>query len=272
MGNLRGHLRSNPKLSWVQKLDILESIVIGLSQLHYNANLIHKDFHPGNILLSNLGFPGCEPIIMTSISDFGFNKPANYSERKRQSNQNKQHRHQLSSSSLSSLSPFASLSFTPPIYGVMPYVAPEVLQGHPFSKASDIFSLAMIMWELSSEKLPFADRPHDNNLVLDICRGIRPDIVKGTPKCYVDLMKSCWISNEFDRPSTQIVVHTVLAWIKELNKTKSGDFYEQFKAADDEMMEKEMKHSSGMVASETAIHPEAIYTSRVLNKFSKHVI
>ncbi|CAG8508920.1 10726_t:CDS:2 [Dentiscutata erythropus] len=75
-GNLRNYLQSVPNLSWSQKIDILESLVIGLSQLHNNADLSHKNFHPGNILISNLGFPDDEPIIVTSVSDFGLTKPA----------------------------------------------------------------------------------------------------------------------------------------------------------------------------------------------------
>ncbi|CAG8719911.1 11274_t:CDS:2, partial [Gigaspora rosea] len=75
-GNLRNYLQSVPNMSWAQKIDILESLIIGLSQLHNDAILPHKDFHPGNILISNLGFPDDEPIIVTSVSDFGLTKPA----------------------------------------------------------------------------------------------------------------------------------------------------------------------------------------------------
>ncbi|RIB02382.1 hypothetical protein C2G38_2227973 [Gigaspora rosea] len=32
------------------------------------------------------------------------------------------------------------------IYGVLLYIAPEVLQGEPFTKATDIYSFGMIMW------------------------------------------------------------------------------------------------------------------------------
>ena len=32
------------------------------------------------------------------------------------------------------------------IYGVMPYVAPEVLRGKPYTQAADIYSFSMIMY------------------------------------------------------------------------------------------------------------------------------
>src|SRR6266542_3120966 len=33
------------------------------------------------------------------------------------------------------------------IYGVLPFVAPEILRGKPYTTASDIYSFSMIMWE-----------------------------------------------------------------------------------------------------------------------------
>ncbi len=36
------------------------------------------------------------------------------------------------------------------IYGVVPYIALEIFKGAKFSKESDIYSLGMIMWELTT--------------------------------------------------------------------------------------------------------------------------
>ncbi len=36
---------------------------------------------------------------------------------------------------------------TSEIHGVLPYIAPEVLLGNPYSKAADIYSNGIIMWE-----------------------------------------------------------------------------------------------------------------------------
>src|SRR6185437_11398855 len=87
-------------------------------------------------------------------------------------------------------------------YGVIPYMAPEVLRGKPYTPASDIYSFAMIMWELTSLVPPFDDRPHDFHLSLSICKGERPEIIEGTPQCYIDLMKKCWDLDPLKRPST----------------------------------------------------------------------
>src|SRR6266508_828885 len=50
------------------------------------------------------------------------------------------------------------------IYGVIPYLAPEVLSGKPYTKASDIYSFSMIMWEHTTGKKPFYNRSHDHYL------------------------------------------------------------------------------------------------------------
>src|SRR5690242_3811063 len=34
------------------------------------------------------------------------------------------------------------------IYGIIPYVAPEVFQGRKTSKESDVYSVGMLMWEI----------------------------------------------------------------------------------------------------------------------------
>ncbi|CAI2199699.1 19204_t:CDS:1, partial [Funneliformis geosporum] len=67
------------------------------------------------------------------------------------------------------------------IYGVLPFVAPEVLRGQPYTLASDIYSFSMIMWKFISGIPPFNNEAHDFQLSLDICKGKRPEIIKNIP-------------------------------------------------------------------------------------------
>src|SRR5438046_2777187 len=57
------------------------------------------------------------------------------------------------------------------IYGVMPYVAPEVLRRKPYTQAADIYSFGMVMYFVATQRQPFAERAHDQNLALSICNG-----------------------------------------------------------------------------------------------------
>ncbi|RGB39959.1 hypothetical protein C1646_688763, partial [Rhizophagus diaphanus] len=71
-------------------------------------------------------------------------------------------------------------------------IAPEILRGQPYTQASNMYSFSIIMWEFTSEILPFSDKAHDFLLALSICKGKRPEIIENTPQCYINLMKKCW--------------------------------------------------------------------------------
>ncbi|RGB42182.1 kinase-like domain-containing protein, partial [Rhizophagus diaphanus] len=93
------------------------------------------------------------------------------------------------------------------VFGVLPFIAPEVLRGNPYTPASDIYSFSMIMWEFTSGVPPFKNRAHDLQLSLSICEdGERPKIIENTPKCYRDLMKKCWDEDPLKRPSSKEVL------------------------------------------------------------------
>ncbi|RGB26480.1 kinase-like domain-containing protein, partial [Rhizophagus diaphanus] len=78
------------------------------------------------------------------------------------------------------------------VYGVLPYMAPEVLRGYQYTKAADIYSFGIIMNEFLSEEIPFNDIPHDHILAIKICKGLRPKISEHIPKFLVELIMKCW--------------------------------------------------------------------------------
>src|SRR6266496_3425953 len=160
--------------SWSERLDVLSDIIKGLKKIHEN-NLVHRDFHTGNILSSfGKNITKLDSGIFSGnvyISDMGLcGEVGNVDESK--------------------------------IYGVMPYMDPEVLRGNPYTKPADIYSFGMIMYFVATGKQPFATCAHDEILVLEICEGARPEINEPeAPKCYIDLMKKCWDSNPDNRPN-----------------------------------------------------------------------
>ncbi|CAI2161826.1 5000_t:CDS:2 [Funneliformis geosporum] len=87
------------------------------------------------------------------------------------------------------------------IYGVLPFVAPEVLRGQSYTLASDIYSFSMIMWGLVSGVSPFNHEAHDFQLGLNICKGKRPKDIGNAPQCYINLMKRCWDECQSKRPT-----------------------------------------------------------------------
>ena len=162
-----GSLRSNLKIKKYNpndKYHNLYSIAESLSALH-KCNLVHGDFHSGNLLLDDHKY--------VYISDFGLSKPADKSTESKE------------------------------IYGVLPYIAPEVLRGKPYTKAADIYSFGIIMWEMTSGIPAFDNTLHDFSLSLEICRGLRPNVIEGTENRYAKLMERCWDSNPDKRPAAE---------------------------------------------------------------------
>src|SRR3954467_6160390 len=149
------------------------------------------------------------------------------------------------------------------IYGVMPYVAPEVLRGKPYTQSADIYSFGMVMYFVATLRQPFADRAHDQYLVLNICNGIRPEITsKEAPKCYIDLAKKCWDPNPDNRPNATKILESI-----ELFEISDGEVAKQFEEA---YKYKKAKLSS-IENNQSTTHPQAIYTSRLLNPYTKNL-
>ncbi|PKB93325.1 kinase-like protein [Rhizophagus irregularis] len=148
------------------------------------------------------------------------------------------------------------------IYGVMPYVAPEVLRGKPYTKAADIYSFGMIMYFVATGRQPFADRAHDKLLALDIYNGISPKLNElEAPKCYVELMKRCWDSTPNNRPNAIEIENIIYSYNFGLN----SEIKKQFKEAE----EYRKANISSIEINQSTTHPQASNISRLLNPFTK---
>ncbi|GBC19873.2 kinase-like domain-containing protein [Rhizophagus irregularis DAOM 181602=DAOM 197198] len=203
-------------ISWYHKKLYLQDIINGLAKIH-DANIIHRDLHSGNILLNDY---------RAKICDLGTSKSAT-----------------------------ESTDYEEEIYGIIPYVAPEVLQGKKYTKASDIYSFGMIMWELIVGRRPFWDRNHNTELIIEICDGLRPPIITNAPEDYIDLMKECWHSDPEKRP-TAVEVLKKIEEIWRIDTIIGG--YSKTKII-----------KSPKIGPVTTNNPDAIYKSRHLSVMIK---
>jgi serine/threonine protein kinase len=137
-------------------------------------------------------------------------------------------------------------------------MAPEVLRGQSYTPASDIYSFSMIMWELTSGVPPFNNRAHDLQLALSICEGERPKIIKNTPQCYINLMERCWNEDPSERLTASEVLNIIREWIYPKRNETKNDI---------------VKFLEASIRNEitTGLHPQAQYTSRLLNFTSKQL-
>ncbi|CAB4427282.1 unnamed protein product [Rhizophagus irregularis] len=172
--NLREYLQQNHnKLTWKERIQIINSIIDAVNDIHKESS-IHRDLHSGNILF----FQNDQRFF---ISDLGFCGPAN--------------------------KPLDS------IYGNLPYIAPEVIVNKKYTFASDIYSIGILMWEISSGQPPFINK-HDYDLAIRIINGMRPKTIPDTPLEYKELMEQCWDANPTKRPD----IITLLSKIRNIHR------------------------------------------------------
>ena len=76
------------------------------------------------------------------------------------------------------------------------------------------------MWEMTSGVSAFHNIPHDLNLSLNICRGIRPEIIEGTMPKYVELMKRCWNNDPEKRPTANELSKIFNEWKIDIQRKK----------------------------------------------------
>src|SRR5437773_11014187 len=98
------------------------------------------------------------------------------------------------------------------IVWVMPYIAPEVLNGKPYTQKSDIYSFGILMSVISTGQQPFNDKAHGHGLMLKICEGLRPAFSNNTPKIYIELAYKCMDADPDNRPTAEEILKTITFW------------------------------------------------------------
>jgi LIM domain kinase 1 len=171
-GNLRGYIHDKAKpFPWRLRLSFATDIVRALAYLHARK-CIHRDLKGENLLVTSNG--------RLKVTDFGFARIAarNDEESKR-------------------------LTFC----GTDSYMSPEILLGEEFDLQTDIFSLGIILCEISARRL--ADDNHFKrtppNFAID-----RDEVQKlanpGCPAAFLALCLDCLAEDPNARPSTRVIL------------------------------------------------------------------
>ena len=116
-GSLKERL-AGATIDWREAVDITRQLASALQQAH-DANIIHRDIKPGNILFGGDGLP--------RLSDFG----------------------------LAHLSDASSMTRTGTIMGTVYYLSPEQAVGKPVTPASDLYALGAVLYEMVVGQPPF---------------------------------------------------------------------------------------------------------------------
>ncbi|XP_025869112.1 receptor-interacting serine/threonine-protein kinase 2 isoform X2 [Vulpes vulpes] len=169
-----------PDVAWPLRFRILHEIALGVNYLHnMNPPLLHHDLKTQNILLDNE--------FHVKIADFGLSKWRMMS---------------LSQSRTSKSSPEG---------GTIIYMPPENYEPGQKSRASvkhDIYSYAVITWEVLSRKQPFEEVTNPLQIMYSVSQGHRPNTNEESlpldiphRALMISLIESGWAQNPDERPS-----------------------------------------------------------------------
>ncbi|EDW65310.1 mitogen-activated protein kinase kinase kinase 7 [Drosophila virilis] len=172
------HGKVKPAYSLAHAMSWARQCAEGVAYLHGMAPkpLIHRDLKPLNLLLTNKGRN-------LKICDFG-----TVADKSTMMTNNR---------------------------GSAAWMAPEVFEGSKYTEKCDIFSWAIVLWEVLSRKQPFKDIDNAYTIQWKIYKGERPPLLDNCPRHIEQLMTACWKTAPEDRPSMNYIVGVMNEIIKD---------------------------------------------------------
>jgi hypothetical protein len=113
--------------------------------------------------------------------------------------------------------------------GIDGYIEPQCYKNTEYkkNKKSDIYSLGVLLWEISSGRPPFSNHSQDirDTLAFHISyNGVRENPIEGTPSKYQELYQKCWDDKPESRPEIEVVQETLSQLITEQSPQSNVDF------------------------------------------------
>ncbi|GBC09844.1 hypothetical protein RclHR1_09160002 [Rhizophagus clarus] len=171
-GSLKKYLKENfKKFTWEDKYKLAYQLASAVLCLH-DEDMIHRDLHSSNVLVNQNTI---------KLADFGLSKRVEETSRSKKD-----------------------------LFGIVPYIDPKKFNDRSYSlnKKSDVYSVGVLLWEISSGQPPFyaEGESYDISLAYQIVEGHRETPVPETPIEYSKLYIECWDKDPDNRPSINDVV------------------------------------------------------------------
>lgn len=183
-------------LTWNQQLKMCTDVARGMEHLH-GSNIIHRDLKSLNLLLAKPVWAS-HVVPEVKIADFGS---------ARISRDDCEQLNQRTASPVDCNSKLLTQSI-----GTLHWMAPEMLSRLPYDERVDVYSYAMVLYEIVGMEVPFEDEAVANIPTL-VCQGVRPTLEAIPPDCpsgFTSLLKSCWHSQPSKRPDFTLILAQLL--------------------------------------------------------------
>jgi WD40 repeat protein len=87
------------------------------------------------------------------------------------------------------------------------WLAPELFKRKAIpTKASDVYSYGIVLWEIASRKIPFSNVNNESDLFDRITKGVKETIPPNCPQKIENIIRKCWLENPIERPVMQTLV------------------------------------------------------------------
>ncbi|GAX77878.1 hypothetical protein CEUSTIGMA_g5320.t1 [Chlamydomonas eustigma] len=147
----------------------------GMLHLH-TQNVVHSDLKSHNVMLTGGGGNNCG--VIAKVADFGLSVKMDRTET------------------------HVSKCFQ----GTLTHMAPEMLLSGHQSKAADVYSFGITLWELWTGSRPFSGLPQallGHQVTLE---NLRPTFLVDTPVAYQALAERCWDASVANRPNFEQIL------------------------------------------------------------------
>eukprot|EP00047_Mylnosiga_fluctuans_P024786 m.170385 g.170385 ORF g.170385 m.170385 type:complete len:1176 (+) comp9926_c0_seq1:488-4015(+) len=176
-------------LDWPTKQRFAHEIALGMALVH-SLGRMHRDLKSGNVLVTAAG-----GTLRVKVADFG---TATLLDMARGAG--------LIGAPVAAA--HASASLQPRVrtkgLGTPLWMAPEVLAGEDYTYSADVYSYAIVMWEIAAQAEPWPDVQGafvGDQLLRLLRAGTRLPAERGWPGQYVQAMQAAWALRSEDRPT-----------------------------------------------------------------------
>lgn len=174
--------KQNDVLDLLLILRIAMSISKGMECLHHH-NIIHRDLKTANILMGDNH--------VVKIADFGVARVGSQEG-------------QMTAET-----------------GTYRWMAPEIINHKPYDHKADVFSFAIVLWELITLKVPY-DNMTPLQAALGVRQGLRLEIPAGVHPGLSKLIEHCWDEDPDKRPVFAEIIIQLEDILQEIQVPKGG--------------------------------------------------